>query len=302
MKKQFTLKEFQLRFQTEEDCYTYLCQEKWGKGYTCRKCKCTEYVQGKKTLWKRCKQCDYDESPTAQTLFHQVKINILDAFYMCYRVIVDKKGVSSMELHRETGIRQKTCWYFKRKIQEAMESSETHLLKGTVEADECMIGSAEENKQGRSSKSKKHKVLVLVEKVKDKKGKTTMGRAYAGKINGYAAKDLLPLMQTHIATNAKVQTDKWTGYAPLKKHFPNLEQEKSYKGKNFPLMHIHIMNLKGWLRGVHHHCSDEHLTAYLNEYHFRFNRRQNRKAIFDSLITNMVAALPLFITLKELCA
>lgn len=301
MNKQFTLKEFQLKFKTEEDCYTYLTQQKWGKGYACRKCGHKEYVQGKKTMWKRCKQCAYDESPTAQTLFHQVKINILDAFFMCYRVTVDKKGVSSTELQRETGIRQKTCWYFKRKIQEAMKSSESHLLKGTVEADECMIGSAEENKQGRSSTSKKHKVLVLVEKVKNKKGETTMGRAYAEKINGYASEDLLPMMKKHIAANANVQTDKWTGFAPLKKYFPNLEQEKSDKGRNFPLMHIHIMNLKGWLRGVHHHCSDNHLTAYLNEYHFRFNRRQNRKTIFNSLITNMVAAAPLFITLKELC-
>ena len=302
MTKQFTLKDFQKKFQTEEDCYIYLCQQKWGTGYSCRRCKCQAYVQGKKTLWRRCKQCMYDESPTAQTLFHQVKFNILDAFYMCYRVVVDKKGVSSLGLHRETGIRQKTCWYFKRKIQEAMKSSELHLLQGTVEVDECMIGGAEENRQGRSSDSKKHKVLVLVEKVKDKKGKTTMGRAYAGKITGYAAKELLPMMQKHIHPKANVQTDKWTGFIPLKKHFRNLEQQKSEKGKNFPLMHLHIMNLKSWLRGIHHHCSDEHLTAYLNEYHFRFNRRQNRKAMFDSLLSNMVAAVPLFVSLKELCA
>jgi hypothetical protein len=302
MRKQFTFKAFQLRFQTEEDGYTYLCQEKWGKGYSCRRCGHGAYVQGKKTLWRRCKQCAYDESPTAQTLFHQLKFNIPDAFFMCYRVIVDKKGVSSMELHRKTGTRQKTCWYFKRKIQQAMKSSDSHLLKGTVEADECMIGSAEENKQGRSSTSKKHKVLVLVEKVEDKRGKTTMERAYAAKIDGYAAKDLLPMMNTHIDANAKVQTDKWTGFTPLKKYFPNLEQEKSDNGRNFPLLHIHIMNLKGWLRGVHHHCSDQHLTAYLNEYHFRFNQRQDRNTIFNSLITNMVAAVPLFITLKELCA
>jgi hypothetical protein len=79
-------------------------------------------------------------------------------------------------------------------------------------------------------------------------------------------------------------------------------QNKSDKGKNFPLLYIHIMNLKSWLRGVHHHCSDTHLSAYLNEYHFLFNRRQNRKLMFDSLLTNMVAAAPLFVTFKKLCA
>jgi hypothetical protein len=48
------------------------------------------------------------------------------------------------------------------------------------------------------------------------------------------------------------------------------------------------MNLKGWLRGVHHHCSDEHLQGYLNEYHFRYNRRNSEGELFNSLINRMV--------------
>jgi glucan phosphorylase len=48
------------------------------------------------------------------------------------------------------------------------------------------------------------------------------------------------------------------------------------------------MNIKGWLRGIHHHCSKEHMQGYLNEYHFRYNRRSNMKTIFDVLIKRMV--------------
>jgi len=48
------------------------------------------------------------------------------------------------------------------------------------------------------------------------------------------------------------------------------------------------MNLKGWLRGVHHHCSNEHMQGYLDEYHFRYNRRNNEGVIFNSLIKRMV--------------
>jgi hypothetical protein len=58
----------------------------------------------------------------------------------------------------------------------------------------------------------------------------------------------------------------------------------------------------GWLRRVHHNCSGEHLTTYLNEYHFRFNQMQNRKTIFNSQTTTTVATVPLFINLEELCA
>ena len=48
------------------------------------------------------------------------------------------------------------------------------------------------------------------------------------------------------------------------------------------------MNIKDWLRGIHHHCSKEHMHDYLNEYHFRFNRRLNMETIFDVLIRKMV--------------
>ena len=48
------------------------------------------------------------------------------------------------------------------------------------------------------------------------------------------------------------------------------------------------MNIKDWLRGIHHHCNKEHMHDYLNEYHFRFNRRLNMETIFDVLIRKMV--------------
>jgi len=57
-------------------------------------------------------------------------------------------------------------------------------------------------------------------------------------------------------------------------------------------MHIYIMNLKGWLRGIHHHCSEERLQGYLEEYHFRFNRRNNMETIFDTLLKRMVKYEP----------
>lgn len=44
----------------------------------------------------------------------------------------------------------------------------------------------------------------------------------------------------------------------------------------------------GWLRGIHHHCSKERLQGYLDEYHFRFNRRASKDTIFDVLIRRMM--------------
>jgi hypothetical protein len=85
-----------------------------------------------------------------------------------------------------------------------------------------------------------------------------------------------------------VVTDEWTGYIPLKTAHGKLRQVPSNKGKSFPEIHIHIMNIKTWQRGIHHHCSEERLQGYLDEYHFRFKRRNKTDAIFDSLINKVV--------------
>ena len=53
------------------------------------------------------------------------------------------------------------------------------------------------------------------------------------------------------------------------------------------------MNIKGWLRGIHHHCSKEQMHGYLDEYHFRYNRRNNLGTIFHLLLERMVNSAPI---------
>ena len=88
-----------------------------------------------------------------------------------------------------------------------------------------------------------------------------------------------------------MRTDKWTGYSPLKQEH-KIRMVYSKAGKNFKELHYFIMNMKGWLRGIHHHCSKERLQDYLNEYHFRFNRRGNLKTICDKLIKRAMLQKP----------
>ena len=80
---------------------------------------------------------------------------------------------------------------------------------------------------------------------------------------------------------------------PLKSDFKKLEQIASDDEKNFKDIHIHIMNIKSWLRGMHHHCTEERMQGYLNEYHYRFNRRQNMGTIFNLLLKKMIKNEPI---------
>ena len=119
-----------------------------------------------------------------------------------------------------------------------------------------------------------------------------VGRAYAEVIKDSSFHSLEPFFEKYISKQATIKTDEWTGYSPLKKQYKKLTQLLSDSGKNFPDLHIHIMNLKGWLRGIHHHCSKEHMQGYLNEYHFRYNRRNNLNEIFNTIVKRMVENKP----------
>lgn len=278
---------FNKRFKDDNDCYKYLSSIKWiDNNFCCKKCSYNKYCKGKKPFSRRCIKCRYDESPTSGTMFDKCKFSLLIAFHIVFKISTKKKGMSSVELSNEFELRQMTCWKFKWKIQQAMESSKQYPLEGEVHVDEFFIGGPEEEKRGRS-KGKKRLVIVAVEKVTG-----GIGRAYAEVIEAASAKEFKPFFATYINKTAKVITDEWNGYIPLKKDYPALKRIPSNEGKNFSDLHIHIMNLKGWLRGIHHHCSKERLQGYLDEFHYRHNRRNNMDTIFDLLIKRMVKNEP----------
>jgi hypothetical protein len=72
-----------------------------------------------------------------------------------------------------------------------------------------------------------------------------VGRAYAQAIERAASEDFKPFFNNYINRDAVVITDEWIEYSPLKKEYQHLKQVPSNEGKNFPDMHIYIMNLKG---------------------------------------------------------
>jgi hypothetical protein len=277
---------FNQYFKTEDDCIKYIADVKWEKGYTCKRCGGEKYIKGSKPHNRRCLKCKYNESPTAGTMFDKVKFSLLVAFHIIFKIATKKKGMSTLELSREFDLRQKTCWGFKWKIQEAMRSSLQNPLTGEVHIDEFWIGGPEEEKRGRSLGNKK--MIVIALEVMDK----GVGRAYAEIIEKANSEELGNFMKKYIDKKSHIVTDEWRGYLPLKKEYPNLEQRKSEDGKNFKDIHIHTMNMKGWLRGIHHHCSKEHMQGYLNEYHYRYNRRNHLGTTFDLLLKRMVKNKP----------
>ncbi len=283
--KSLSIFEFQQRFTCDEDCYKYLSEIKWQEGFNCPKCENTKWCKGTKAYTRQCTKCNYNESPTAGTLFHKVKFPLLKAFYIVYYVSTSKKGISSTELSRKLELRQKTCWMFKQKVMRAMKSSQQNLMVGKVDVDETYVGGQDDTAIGRNEGKKKIVVMAI-----EKSGRG-VSRMYGKVIQTASRKNLSTFMKDHISKEAEVRTDQWSGYKGMKSDFPNITQEKSEsKGKNFKEMHRTIMMFKAWLRGIHH--SVKNLQAYIDEYSYRFNRHFMNEGIFENLIIRMVNAKP----------
>jgi hypothetical protein len=114
--------EFSKIFPDQESCFKYLAELKWKDGYACKKCGNTKFSEDKTTLARRCTKCRYVESPTAYTIFHKLKFNVTKAFYMLFLVYANKEKITDLELSEILALRQKTCWKFHKKINEAVAS------------------------------------------------------------------------------------------------------------------------------------------------------------------------------------
>jgi hypothetical protein len=269
-------------FKTDRDCLQYLASIKWKDGFKCSKCNHTKHTIRKLNFARDCNLCHHVESPTANTIFHKVKFGTRKAFGIVFEMSATTKSLSSSQMAKRYSISRPTAWLFMHKVRTAMKSSELQPIIGTVFVDEFVYGGKEDLKQGRSNNSKKKKVVAAVE-LDDKGG---VRRAYFKKIDDYSSDELGKIFESHISKDAKIKTDKWTGYMPLKKEY-NIEQIKSNTADFFEMNTI-IHQVKSWLRSVYSWMHDQNIEKYLDEYSYRLNRSIHKETIFDNLIIRMM--------------
>ena len=291
--------EFNKRFSSNESCYQYLIEWKWGKGFVCSRCGCVESNKGRTYYHRRCKQCNYDESVLANTIFHGMKMPVLKAFHMMFRLTAKKKGMSTTELGAEVGVEQKTAWLFKRKMQIAMRQDNNDKLNGNIDVDETVLGFHTSREHGGRSLEKRKAVMIAVEILPD--GRT--GNIRMHDIENFKADTLKYALKDMVEPAASLRTDDYCSYYTLQQQGMNITIERSQKGKAFEELHRQIMQFKNWLTGIHHRWSKQHLFAYVDEYVFRFNQRNARKNIFNELIDRMMQQIPHpYPIIKKLCA
>ncbi|HLZ16188.1 MAG TPA: 7TM diverse intracellular signaling domain-containing protein, partial [Cyclobacteriaceae bacterium] len=118
--KMMTYDEFVTLYPDDLTCFRFLEKMKEQHGFECVKCGNAKHSPGAQKFSRRCTRCGYNESITANTLFHSVKFPIAKAFYLAYLFHSSKKNFTLETLSGKLRLRLNTVWAFKQKVAQRM--------------------------------------------------------------------------------------------------------------------------------------------------------------------------------------
>ena len=257
----------------------WFVETRWPDGIACHHCGCTSVLVGAKhkTMPFRCraKDCRKRFSVRTGTVMQDSKLGFQAWAIAIYLLTTNLKGVSSMKLHRELSIRQKSAWHLAHRLRETLTAtSGSRPFAGPVEADETFVGGKAKNMHqdqrdrltGRGGADK-----MAVAGVKDRATKqvraVVVERVDGPTLKGFVAKNTDP--------GAMVYTDDAVAYNGL----PNREAVKHGVGEyvrgqvSINGMESFWSMLKRGYVGTYHRMSPEHLGRYVGEFEGRHNNR-----------------------------
>ena len=175
----------------------------------------------------------------------------------------------------------RTAWAMLHRLRSVLVRPGRDLLSGTVQVDETYIGGAEPGLVGGRAKGKKVLTGIAVE-VHEPRG---LGRCRISPLGDASAETLHGFVMDHVEPGSTIVTDGWPAYQGLAQL--GYEHDRRSQGaarargddpnKLMPAVHRVVSLAKRWLLGTHQGSADSaHMSHYLNEFVFRFNRRRSR--------------------------
>lgn len=284
-------------FRDDDACREYLARLRWGGGFVCPAC-AGERFWLTETALRMCRDCQRRTSVTAGTIFHKSRLPLTTWFAAVWFVCSQKTGVSALGLQRVLGMGSyETAWAWLHKLRRAMVRPDRDRLAGVVEVDETYIGATKRGggRHGRGT----DKTLVVIA-VEAPPGEHRLGRVRLSRVPEASIKALCGFVSYSVATGATVRTDGLVAYRHLSErgfdHQPvNVIASGQPAHVSLPGTHRVAALLKRWMKGtLHDGISDKHLDFYLDEFTFRFNRRNSasRGLLFYRLLQQAVATDP----------
>ncbi len=274
-------------------CLDYLARLRWPEGFFCPACGHGEFWKTGQGLWM-CRQCQRRTSVTAGTIFHRTRTPLATWFAAIWFLTSQKNGMSALGLQRVLGFGSyETAWAWMHKLRRAMVRPERDKLRGVVELDETMVGGVSPGTGG--GYGDKMPVMIAVEHNEIHR----LGRIRLAVASRPGSLELVDFAKAVIEPGSTIRTDGARMFARLGKAGFTVESTPGYKTEDkksvLPGVHLVASLLKRWLIGTLHYRVEEHqLPYYLDEYTFRFNRRnaKSRGLLFYRLLEQAVLTDP----------
>ena len=292
--KRYTIKDFNAQFPTDEACLAWLVENRWPDGINCTKCeRVTKHhkVTGRPVY--ACDWCGSHVSPMAGTILHKSATSLRSWFYAMFLMANTRCGISAKQLERELGVTYKTAWRIFKQIR-AMLAEDITLEGSSVEIDATFVGGkaknmhkAKRDKLGGRGTVGKTPVFGMVER---------KGRVVATVVSEESRNAVLPQVREKILPCSMVYSDEHAAYDPIQS-MGYQHRRVHHAAKVYVQGDAHTNTIEGFwslvkrgIGGVNHAVSAKYLQQYLNEYAFRYNRRQQEQPMFESFLAQIVRA------------
>jgi transposase len=305
----YSLTEFMADFPDDETCLRWLWNTRFNLGDDmahCDRCEDTRLFRRYTAKQQRqdwtCTACGLHVHPTAGTIFHKSSTSLQLWFYAMYLMTSTRCGISAKQLERELGVTYKTAWRMFNLIRnELMEQDPDQILGGEVEMDETYVGgkprasvkakwAKDESKLPaaiRWARDKKIPVFGIVER--NEPGNP--GHVLAHVVPKKMQRNVIELMDQQVKTDSIVYTDDSRIYDWMDRSDWERRKIQHSRGAYVRDGDIHTQQIEGFwsllkrgLSGTHHAVSPQWLQGYVNEYAWRYNRRDDGRSMFASLL------------------
>lgn len=291
--EKFTIKQFNETYPNDDACLHQIFLNHYGKSENCPDCQ-KPFSFHKVTDRKcyACAFCGYQLHPLANTIFHKSSTSLKNWFFAIFLFSTSKNGVSAKELQRQLGVTYKCAHRIAAQIRKLF-SETIDPLSGIVEIDETYCGGKEinkhkdkkvENAQGRSLKAKTP-IIGAIERD---------GKIVARVVSNTTSSTIKPFLREHVAIQAEIKTDEYNAYSVVAK-MGYKHDTVDHGRKQYVKGDTHTNNVEGFwsqlkrsVNGTYHFVSPKYLQQYVNEFSYRYNRRNDITPVFHSTIARVL--------------
>jgi transposase-like protein len=295
--------EFTATYPDDEACLVFLWNARFNLGDDQAHCqRCEEIRPFKRYTAKQqrqdwtCTACGLHVHPTAGTIFHKSSTSLHLWFYAMYIMASTRCGISAKQLERELGVTYKTAWRMFTKIRNQLMGPESTALSGHVEMDETYMGGKPRNSdKAEFSKSPAGRQSAAIKWSHDKKVPVFGMVERKGRVSAYVVpkqpqKAIVAHIDAQVDPASVVYTDDSRLYDRLGKAGWD-HKVIDHSSKVYVSGDVHTQTIDGFwslvkrgISGTHHAVSPKWLQGYLNEYVWRYNHRDDPRAMFELLL------------------